>query len=31
MNKSIEELLDLGDWKVGMAAWIFAGYSPLKK
>jgi hypothetical protein len=31
MNKSIEELLDKGDWKLGFAAWIFAGYSPLKK
>ncbi|MDB3993269.1 hypothetical protein N9478_07260 [Gammaproteobacteria bacterium] len=31
MNDSIKELLDLGDWKVGMASWVFAGYSPLKK
>ena len=31
MNDSIKELLDLGYWKVGMASWVFAGYSPLKK
>ena len=31
MNKSIEELLDMDAWKVGLAAWIFAGYSPLRK
>ena len=31
MNDSIKELLDLDDWKVGMASWVFAGYSPLKK
>ena len=31
MNNSIKELLDLDAWKVVMAAWVFAGYSPLKK
>ena len=31
MNKSIEELLNKAEWELGFAAWIFAGYSPLKK
>ena len=31
MNNSINELLDIDAWKVGIAAWFFASYSPLKK
>ena len=31
MNKTLLEILDKEEWEVGLAAWIFAGYSPLKK
>jgi hypothetical protein len=31
MNKTLLEILDKEKWEVGLAAWIFAGYSPLKK
>ena len=31
MNNRINELLDIDAWKVGIAAWFFAGYSQLKK
>ena len=30
-SKSLRAVLDLPDWKIGFAAWIFAGYSPLEK
>lgn len=30
-SKSLKAVLDLPDWKIGFAAWIFAGYSPLEK
>jgi len=30
-SKSLRTVLDLPDWKIGFAAWIFAGYSPLEK
>lgn len=30
-SKSLQAVLDLSDWKIGFAAWIFAGYSPLEK
>ena len=31
MNQSLLEILDKKEWKLGFAAWIFAGYSPLQK
>ena len=30
-SKSLRAVLNLPDWKIGFAAWIFAGYSPLEK
>jgi hypothetical protein len=30
-NKSLTAVLDLSNWKIGFAAWVFAGYSPLEK
>ena len=30
-SKSMRAVLDLPDWKIGFAAWIFVGYSPLEK
>tara|TARA_B100000519_G_scaffold191945_1_gene192881 strand:- start:169 stop:1146 length:978 start_codon:yes stop_codon:yes gene_type:complete len=31
MNQSLLQILDKKEWKLGFAAWIFAGYSPLQK
>ena len=31
MNPSLLQILDKKEWKLGFAAWIFAGYSPLQK
>ena len=31
MNKTLLQILGKKEWKLGFAAWIFAGYSPLKK
>jgi hypothetical protein len=31
MNQTLLVLLDKEEWKLGLAAWIFAGYSPLEK
>lgn len=31
MNQTLLDLLDKEEWKLGLAAWIFAGYSPLEK
>jgi len=31
MNSTLEQILDKKEWKLGFAAWIFAGYSPLQK
>jgi hypothetical protein len=30
LSESLTKVLDLGAWKLGLAAWIFTGYSPLK-
>ena len=30
-SKSLRAVLDLPDWKIGFAAWVFVGYSPLEK
>ena len=30
LSESLTKVLDLGAWKLGLAAWIFSGYSPLK-
>ncbi len=30
LSESLTKVLDLGAWKLGLAAWIFTGFSPLK-